>query len=201
MDRDAHALLAGIEAPLRAEAGKFHRLGRSRGVNIDRDDFYQAGALAALRAAPRYDPARCHFWTFAAPRVRGEMYELVAGNHPMASRQQVRADRRAGRRVPMVGRLRADKANDGCHLLAARPTPPADPVEAVSDLARTVCPALSPRQARLLGLRYGMGLRAAEAGAAEGLTDSGVFQAWSRADRKVAEAVAAGRLERWMYVA
>jgi RNA polymerase sigma factor (sigma-70 family) len=114
MDRDAHALLAGIETFLRGEAKKHARKARSHGRRVEADDLYQEGVLAALSAVPRYDPSRCNFWTFAATRVRGAMFDAIGGTL-LANRRQMGHAKARGLAMPAVGGLPEGDA------IAARP--------------------------------------------------------------------------------
>jgi hypothetical protein len=124
MDRDAHALLAGIETFLRGEAKKHARKARSHGRRVEADDLYQEGVLAALSVVPRYDPSRCTFWTFAATRVRGAMFDAIGGTL-LASRRQIGREAAAGKAVPRVGGL------SPAFGAVARPDPPAPPEKAL----------------------------------------------------------------------
>ena len=74
MDDQVRNLIVEENLPLvRRLAGSYAR----RFPAVSRDDLFQAGALALVRAASRYDPERGSFCCFARKHIRGAIIDEV----------------------------------------------------------------------------------------------------------------------------
>ena len=134
-----------------AIAASFHQRFPGR---FDLDDLVQIGGLALLSAAARYDPGRgIPFQAYARHRIRGAILDALGGRGP-------------------------DPADDG-EDIADSSVPDLDEVIELRqrrEALKAAIEALTPRQARIIHLRYSEGLTQAAAGERLG----GISQAGAR---------------------
>ena len=143
MHTDTEALIARHLGLALREAYRAHvRVART----VPLEDLQQAARFALWTAAEKYTPGRGRFWSYALPRVHGEVYDTVRRWLPAGVRRQ------GPREVPTA--LPRFEPLEYCEAAANDP-----PSVELRDLAERCLSFLPPRPREAVRLRFLDGLR------------------------------------------